>query len=193
MINLIYAQSKNGYIGMNGKLPWHIPADLKYFSKTTKGSVVIMGKKTWLSIEDNHKPLKGRLNIVFTRNIRWLEKQTGNISFDIETFKREGHVDDADTGLITTSNLEDLFKYYTWSKEVAWVIGGQEIYTYSLRYANEIHVTHVDTEVLGDTKAPTLIELDWSLKSSTIIEKNIDTPYNLNICVYGKNESTLRR
>lgn len=58
MINLIYAQSKNGYIGMNGKLPWHIPADLKYFSKTTKGSVVIMGKKTWLSIEDNHKPLK---------------------------------------------------------------------------------------------------------------------------------------
>lgn len=187
MINLIYAQSKNGYIGMNGKLPWHIPADLKYFSKTTKGSVVIMGMKTWLSIEDNHKPLKNRLNIVVTRNIKWLEKQEGTIDLNIESFKRENYVDDVGTGLITTSNLDDLFKYYTWSKEVAWVIGGQEIYIHALRYANEIHVTHVDTEVLGDTKAPTLIELDWSLKSSVIIEKNIDTPYNLNICVYGKN------
>lgn len=193
MINLIYAQSKNGYIGMNGKLPWHIPADLKYFSKTTKGAVVIMGKKTWLSIDDNHKPLKARLNIVVTRNINWLKKNNNNINFDIETFRREDYVDETGTGLIATSNLEDLFKYYTWSKEVAWVIGGQEIYTHSLRYANEIHVTHVDAEVEGDTRAPTLIDLDWSLKSSTIIEKNNDTPHNLNICVYGKNETSLRR
>lgn len=187
MINLIYAQSKNGYIGMNGKLPWHIPADLKYFSKTTKGSVVVMGKKTWLSIDDNHKPLKNRLNIVVTRNIKWLEKQEGTIDFNIESFKRENYVDDTGTGLITTSNLEDLFKFYLWSKEVAWVIGGQEIYTHATRYANEIHVTHVDTEVLGDTKAPVLTEHDWSLKSNTIINKNNDTPYNLNISVYGKN------
>ena len=96
-------------------------------------------------------------------------------------------MDDTGTGLLVTRNLEDLFKYYTWSKEIAWVIGGLEIYTHALRYANEIHVTHVDTEVLGDTKAPELLELDWSLKSSTLIERNINTPYNLNICVYGKN------
>ena len=192
MINLIYAQSKNGYIGMNGKLPWHIPADLKYFSETTKGSVVIMGKKTWLSLKDPPAPLKNRLNIVVTRNTNWLSKHENNNNFNIEEFNKLDYVDDTGTGLLVTRNLEDLFKYYIWSKEIAWVIGGLEIYTHALRYTNEIHVTHVDTEVLGDAKAPELTELDWSLKSNTIIEKNINTPYNLNISVYGKNETSLR-
>lgn len=187
MINLIYAQSKNGYIGMNGKLPWHIPADLKYFSETTKGSVVIMGKKTWLSLREPPAPLKNRLNIVVTRNTNWLNKHENNNNFNIEEFNKLDYVDDTGTGLLVTRNLEDLFKYYTWSKEIAWVIGGLEIYTHALRYANEIHVTHVDTEVLGDTKAPELLELDWTLKSSTLIERNNNTPYNLNISVYGKN------
>lgn len=192
MINLIYAQSKNGYIGMNGKLPWHIPADLKYFSETTKGSVIIMGKKTWLSLKDPPAPLKNRLNIVVTRNTNWLSKHENNNNFNIEEFNKLDYVDDTGTGLLVTRNLEDLFKYYIWSKEIAWVIGGLEIYTHALRYTNEIHVTHVDTEVLGDAKAPELTELDWSLKSNTIIEKNINTPYNLNISVYGKNETSLR-
>ena len=192
MINLIYAQSKNGYIGMNGKLPWHIPADLKYFSETTKGSVIIMGKKTWLSLKGPPAPLKNRLNIVVTRNTNWLSKHENNNNFNIEEFNKLDYVDDTGTGLLVTRNLEDLFKYYIWSKEIAWVIGGLEIYTHALRYTNEIHVTHVDTEVLGDAKAPELTELDWSLKSNTIIEKNINTPYNLNISVYGKNETSLR-
>ena len=192
MINLIYAQSKNGYIGMNGKLPWHIPADLKYFSETTKGSVVIMGKKTWLSLREPPAPLKNRLNIVVTRNTNWLNKHENNNNFNIEEFNKLDYVDDTGTGLLVTRNLEDLFKYYRWSKEIAWVIGGLEIYTHALRYTNEIHVTHVDTEVLGDAKAPELTELDWSLKSNTIIEKNINTPYNLNISVYRKNETSLR-
>jgi len=186
MINLIYAQSRNRYIGVNGKLPWHIPADLKYFSKLTKGGVVIMGKKTWLSIDESSRPLKNRLNIVATRNIKWLEKQSYNNTFDIETFRCKDYVDDTYTGLLATNNLASVFKYFAWSKEVAWVIGGEEVYSQALIYANEIYVTHVDTDIEGDTRAPVLIDLDWSLKSGTIVNKGIDTPYDLNFCVYTK-------
>lgn len=62
--------SKMG-IGKNGRLPWHLPADLKFFHDTTTGrgkNAVIMGRLTWESIPENRRPLKDRLNIVITRN-----------------------------------------------------------------------------------------------------------------------------
>ena len=61
---LIVARSHNGVIGLNGKMPWHIPADLRFFKETTTGYPVIMGWNTWVSIG---RPLPRRRNIVLSR------------------------------------------------------------------------------------------------------------------------------
>lgn len=67
MIIGIIAISKNYAIGKNGKLPWHYPADLKFFKETTTGNAVVMGSNTWRAIG---KPLPDRLNIVLSRSGR---------------------------------------------------------------------------------------------------------------------------
>jgi len=66
-INIIVAVGKNNIIGIKNTLPWHLPADLKYFAQTTKDKMVLMGENTFLSIlEKIGKPLPGRRNIVLT-------------------------------------------------------------------------------------------------------------------------------
>jgi dihydrofolate reductase len=69
--SIVVAIDENGGIGKNNTLPWHIPADLKHFARTTMGGTVIMGRKTWESIPQNYKPLKNRLNIVLTGNLNY--------------------------------------------------------------------------------------------------------------------------
>ena len=66
--SIISALDKNRGIGNKNGLPWHLPADLKHFSETTKGAAVIMGRKTWDSLPEKYRPLPGRLNIVVSRS-----------------------------------------------------------------------------------------------------------------------------
>src|SRR5690348_13067978 len=70
-LNLIYARSRNGVIGKDGKMPWHLPEDLAHLKKVTMGCPVIMGRKTWESIPPKFRPLPGRKNIVVTRQAEW--------------------------------------------------------------------------------------------------------------------------
>ena len=65
MIIGIAAVDRQGAIGKGGKLPWHYSADMKFFRETTTGHAVVMGRKTWLTLD---KPLKNRLNIVLSRD-----------------------------------------------------------------------------------------------------------------------------
>ena len=65
MISFMWAQDKNGVIGKDNQLPWHLPEDLKHFKRTTMGHPIVMGRKTYESIG---KPLPGRENIVLTRD-----------------------------------------------------------------------------------------------------------------------------
>ena len=67
-VSLIVAVSRNGVIGLNNQLPWHLPEDLKYFKSVTMGKPLIMGRKTYDSIG---RPLPGRTNIVITRDPEW--------------------------------------------------------------------------------------------------------------------------
>ena len=64
MINIIVAMDKNGLIGAEGKLPWHLPSDLRFFRDTTLGQTVVMGSKTYASLG---KPLPNRNNVVLSR------------------------------------------------------------------------------------------------------------------------------
>jgi dihydrofolate reductase len=62
-VSIILARSSNGVIGKNGQLPWHLPADLKYFKQTTRGNAVLMGRKTFEALG---KPLPNRRNVVLS-------------------------------------------------------------------------------------------------------------------------------
>ena len=65
-VGLVWAQARNGVIGADGGLPWHLPEDLALFRRLTMGSTVVMGRRTWESLPDRFRPLPGRTNVVLT-------------------------------------------------------------------------------------------------------------------------------
>ena len=70
-IQLIYARAANGVIGKDNTMPWHLPEDMAHLKDPTRGSAVIMGRKTWDSLPERFRPLPGRSNIVVTRQADW--------------------------------------------------------------------------------------------------------------------------
>jgi dihydrofolate reductase len=135
MISMVYAHSKNGVIGDGGKLPWHIPSDLRRFKETTLGKPIIMGRKTWDSLP--RKPLPGRQNIVITRQKEWTAE-----------------------GADIAANVDAALRLAGDVPEVC-VIGGGEIYQLFLPLADRIYLTEVDAVVQGDTDGPVLNPAEW--------------------------------
>ncbi len=127
-LSLIAAVSSNGVIGKDGKLPWHIPEDLKLFKELTENHAVIMGRKTYESIG---KPLPNRMNIVITT--RPIVSTLSNVRF-------------------FNSYLEALEYAFTYQK--VFVIGGQALYEAFIPLANKLHITHVNGFYEGDIYFP---------------------------------------
>ncbi|MGY8905276.1 MAG: dihydrofolate reductase [Burkholderiales bacterium] len=138
-LNLIWAQARNGVIGNQGQLPWHLPEDLAHFKHTTLGCPVIMGRKTWDSLPQKFRPLPGRSNIVVTRQTAWQAP-----------------------GAKTTHSLTQAMSLCE-AAETAWVIGGAQLYTLALPHASQIVVTEVDLEPVGDAFAPPLLQGRWQV------------------------------
>ncbi|WP_425280681.1 dihydrofolate reductase [Leucobacter insecticola] len=67
-LGMIWAQSRNGAIGRDGDMSWHLPEDLAHFKRVTLGAPVIMGRRTWESLPERFRPLPGRANIVVSRD-----------------------------------------------------------------------------------------------------------------------------
>jgi dihydrofolate reductase len=139
-IILIAACAHNHVIGINGKLPWHIPQDLKRFKRLTVGKTVIMGRKTYESIG---KPLIGRHNIVITRQERYQAPQGVSI---VHNFAEAI----AAAGLDPKTRSSEIF-----------IIGGAEIYAQSLNFATRIELTLVDQHPEGDAFFPMLDANTW--------------------------------
>jgi len=135
-ITLIVAVADNGVIGAEGKMPWHLPADLKRFKRLTMTKPILMGRLTWESIG---KALPGRLNLVLTRNPAW--RGTGAM--------RVGSMAEA---LRVAADIE--------AKELM-VIGGAEVYRRALPQATRIHLTRIHAEPWGDTLFPDLEPAQW--------------------------------
>ena len=126
-IVLIYARAANGAIGIEGRLPWHIPADLRRFKAMTLGKPMIMGRKTFESLPGL---LPGRRHIVLTRSDHW-ESDGAERARSVEealAMAAEGN----DTGVIT-------------------VVGGAAIYEVFRPLADRIEVTEIHADYPGDT------------------------------------------
>jgi dihydrofolate reductase len=157
--------SENRVIGKNNTLPWRLPEDLKYFKRTTMGSSVIMGRKTWDSIG---KVLPGRTNIIVTRSP----------TLQIERVKMALSVPEA-------IELAEHAAFIDGSDE-AFIIGGAELYSEAMPFADRFYLTRVHAEVEGDTFLQSFDEAAWREISRKEYRKSDLNPLDYSICVLDK-------
>jgi dihydrofolate reductase len=122
-ITLIVARARNGVIGRDGALPWHLPADLKRFKALTMGSAMIMGRKTFESLPGL---LPGRRHIVLTRDRAW-HRDGAEVAHDVEEALRLA------------------------GDERVSVIGGADVFALFLPLAHRVELTEVQADIQGDT------------------------------------------
>ena len=120
----IAAMSRNRVIGADGRIPWHISEDLKFFKRTTLGHIIVMGRKTYDSLG---KPLPGRENWVVSR--------------------------EADIAGVTVLRSFDAIEEPSDGRQL-YVIGGAQLYAALLPRCSELLLTRIDRDVEGDTFFP---------------------------------------
>ena len=136
-VALVAAVAENGVIGSDGEMPWHYPADLRNFKETTMGHPVVMGRKTYESIEDRlGGPLPGRTNVVLSRRDS-LDLPEGAVhARDLEAaFEAAEAALDSDRGTV-------------------YVVGGATVYEACLDRADELVVTEIPEAPDGDAYFP---------------------------------------
>lgn len=134
VLTLVAAKARNGVIGINNTLPWHLPEDLKHFKAVTLGKPVLMGRKTYDSIG---RPLPGRRNIVITRQSDW----------------------QAD-GVDVAHSLEQALLMADGVPEVC-LIGGADLYRQAMALADALRLTEIDADFDGDACFPEVSTAAW--------------------------------
>jgi len=138
IISIIAAMDEERGIGIDNKMPWHLPIDLKRFKKITMGHHLVMGRKTFESIG---KPLPGREMIILSRNPDFNPEgcfRCGSFSEAIDRARIAGE--------------KELF-----------IVGGGEVYRESIPIVERMYLTFVHTSQQADTHFPDFDEIDWSL------------------------------
>lgn len=151
-ISLIVAMSRNRVIGMDNRLPWNLPEDLKRFKALTTGHVIVMGRKTYDSIG---KPLPNRENRVVTRQenyslrgARVFASLADALTAPIETAPAGSG--QSESGAAPVLTFDEIF-----------VIGGAEIYKQALPLADRIYLTVIDKDYEGDAFFPDLSGMNF--------------------------------
>ena len=134
MTAIIVAYDKNRLIGKEGGMPWYIPGELKRFRQLTENNVLIMGRKTYVSLG---RPLPDRVNIVISRN---------------ENFTADG--------CYTASSITDAIAMARlfWPDKDIFIGGGAQIYIRTIEIADVLYITEIDGEFEGDTYFPAFDE-----------------------------------
>ena len=132
-ITLIAAMGKNRAIGLEGKMPWHLPAELQHFKQATMGKTIVMGRKTWQSIG---RPLPGRQNIVVSRNPKF-EAIGADVADSLKVAVEQSQTDEV------------------------MVIGGGQLYELALPLAQRMVLTLIDIEPEADTWFPAWDSNQW--------------------------------
>ena len=133
LVTLVVARADNGVIGRGGKLPWHLPADLKHFKRVTMGTPMVMGRKTFESLPGL---LPGRRHIVITRDPDWQAQGAERACGIADALELAGE------GPVS-------------------VIGGAEIFRLFLPLAGRIELTEIHDRPEGDTLLPPFDPADW--------------------------------
>jgi dihydrofolate reductase len=134
--SLIVARARNGVIGRDNALPWHLPADLAFFKRTTMGHPILMGRRTWQSIG---RPLPGRRSIVVS-----------------------GTLASPGPDVVVVPSLAEAWGAAAPADE-AFVIGGARLFAEALPGADRIYLTEVDGDVDGDVSIPPFVPEDWTI------------------------------
>ncbi len=135
MVSIVVAYASNRVIGHRGTLPWRLPSDLRHFRELTTGGTVVMGRKTFQSLPDAHRPLRERRNLVLSSDA------------ELDASGAEVHPSlDAALGACEAR---------------CFVIGGAAVYEQALPRAQRIYATHVHAEPPGDVFFPELAPAEW--------------------------------
>ncbi|KFF31693.1 dihydrofolate reductase [Bifidobacterium bombi] len=159
-VNLIWAcaQEDNGQygaLGLDGGIPWHLGDDMRRFKELTVSHPVIMGRRTWDSLDPKFRPLSNRDNIVVSHNCDFKADGATVVSSIDEAldFARQEAI--PDDGL---------------DRSEIWVIGGAQIFKAAMPYASKAYVTYIQKKVNADTSAPDMESLvrlgDWRVESA---------------------------
>jgi dihydrofolate reductase len=143
--------ANNRVIGLNNKMPWHLPADLQHFKTVTMDHPIIMGRKTYESIG---RPLPGRRNLVISRNAE----------LEIEGVEVYQSINEA---LISCNGLSDVM-----------IIGGSNIYEQMLEYADRLYLTFIELDTRGDAFFPDWKVYDWKEVERHSHEPDEKNPYH---------------
>lgn len=135
-VGMIWAQSRAGIIGDGATMPWHLPEDLQHFKTTTMGAPVIMGRRTWDSLNPKFRPLPGRRNIVLSRSVTDFPGGESAISLE--------------AALAAVAD-----------EPATWIIGGGRVYRDALSLADECVVTDIDTDVSVPVPVMAPALYDW--------------------------------
>ena len=146
MMTIICAMGLHNEIGLNNKLLWHLPKDLKHFKSLTSGHPVVMGRKTYESIG---KPLPNRTNIVVSRKENWFEE-----------------------GILIVGSLKEAIKYAKKINEDIFIIGGGNIYEQTIGLADRLEITRVNAEWEADTFFPKIDTAVWKKTNEVCHEKD---------------------
>lgn len=182
-ISLIAAVANNGVIGKNNSLPWHLPADMKYFRDITMGHCVIMGRKNYDSIPLKYRPLEGRINIVITRQKNFTAPQC------IVVHSIKEALEEAKQNLVPKGR-NTITPFRAGAQEV-FIIGGAEIYRQTITLADKLYITHIHYAFEGDAFFPK-IDLPrqrrgagrWRQTMRTDIQPDEKNKYPFSFCVY---------
>jgi len=135
MLNLIVAIDKSNGISKNNQIPWFFKKDLQFFKNLTNNSVVIMGRNTWETIPDEHRPLKNRINII------------------VSTTMHEDEIKDYENTYLARSFEESVLKY---PNKKQWVIGGRQLYLNAIlsKLVDEVYITKINNDYECDNIFP---------------------------------------
>ncbi|HRV07731.1 MAG TPA: dihydrofolate reductase [Acidobacteriota bacterium] len=161
-IHMIAAVSRNRVIGRGGGLPWHLPADLKYFKTTTQGCPVIMGRRTYESVG---MPLPGRRTVVLTRD---------------PTFRP--------AGVEVAGSLTEALKLLEGAERV-FLLGGEKVFREGLSVADRLYITWIHCDFQGDTFFPPFPEADWVEISRVERPADTENPYPMSFVIYERRET----
>lgn len=158
MTTIVVAMGEKNEIGVDNKLLWHLPKDLKHFKDLTSGHPIIMGRKTYESIG---KPLPNRTNIVVSRKKNWFQE-----------------------GILIVGSIKEALKFAKKIDENVFIIGGGNIYEQTMEVADKLEVTLVKAQLEADTFFPKIDPKIWKLSEEIFHEKDEKNEYDFSFQTY---------